>query len=176
MRRGRRLFIALLAPVLLAAAGALAGTVPAGLSLSPSPSPATSPSPTISPTRATGWLVTLRQASRLADDLAQYPVRQEAFRRCARALAAAQETIREAERTRGTAGGGRAPDPGLAERAREGVQELVGCRDQVREVAHEFGKGLELSYEGAFADFSARAEELADLLSRLALVLEAAAR
>ncbi len=163
MRKAPRLLGAFLAPVLLAAVGASIEAPPAGEEIS-------------SPSRAAGWGITLKKAVRLADELGQYPVRQEAFRRSSRALAAAQETMREAEQVRGDAKERPSLPAELASRMKGGAGELAECRDRVREVAHEFGKGLEISYEGAFADFSARAEDLAGLLNRLALALENASR
>jgi len=47
------------------------------------------------------------------------------------------------------------------------ANEIGDIQEQVRQVVHEFGKGLEVSYEGAFSDFPARGEELAVLLGRL---------
>lgn len=103
-----------------------------------------------------------KKAVRLTEDLADYPVRHDVFRRC-------RETI---ESVRATLVATDAPPEGaslraLREELKQGAGKLAASQAQVREVVREFGKGLEISYEGAFSDFSSLAEELVSLLGWL---------
>lgn len=114
------------------------------------------------PDRQGGWRAVIKKAIRLSEDLADYPVRHDVFRRCLGTLESVRATLVATD----------APPEGASLRAlredlKRGEGELAGAQAQVREVVREFGKGLEISYEGAFSDFSATAGELASLLGQL---------